>query len=321
VEGAWDGSPFGAVAFDCATPTGTTCRLDNLVRGATYRFRVHAVNAAGLGPASPESAPVVVPGARSLDGDRPDELMYIDPAGTVRAWRNVNAAAGFPYTEAPRVIATGFEPARTRFADIDGDGRNEIIHINADGTVHGWRNVTAGAEFPYPELPRIIATGFPVAGTRFADIDGDGRDEIVHIDPAGTAHAWRNVNGGAGFPYTGAPVVVATGFPALDTHFADLNGDGKDEIVYRDRSNTTSYFTNTGGLASFPYPHASTSLNVAYYGSGRLLTADTDGDNRDEIIEVGGGGFVTAWLVEPTALSSPRVVGTGFAPGYTLLSR
>jgi hypothetical protein len=33
----------------------------------------------------------------------------------VRAFRNVNGLAGFPYTEGPLVIGRGFDPNRTLF--------------------------------------------------------------------------------------------------------------------------------------------------------------------------------------------------------------
>lgn len=133
--------------------------------------------------------------------------------GRVDAWQNWGGFRENPYGNS-EVIATGFtEPDRVRFADLDDDGRAELILVigNATGDVTAWHNDGAFARMPYG-ASATIADGFhDPARTVFADLDGDGRDEIAAIQASGEIQAWHNDRGFAVRPY-GDSVIVADGF-------------------------------------------------------------------------------------------------------------
>jgi hypothetical protein len=60
VEVSAGDAPFTAVPDGaCDSPTTPACHVDGLVAGTAYRFRVSAVNAAGVGPAAVTTAAVV----------------------------------------------------------------------------------------------------------------------------------------------------------------------------------------------------------------------------------------------------------------------
>jgi hypothetical protein len=99
----------------------------------------------------------------------------------------------------------------TQFADINGDGRDEIITIQPNGDVWAYHNVNGFGGYSGDQVS-LVAKGFTDGvRTKFADINGDGPDEIITIHPNGDVWAYHNVNGFGG--YRGDQVsLVAQGF-------------------------------------------------------------------------------------------------------------
>jgi hypothetical protein len=142
-----------------------------------------------------------------LDGDGEPEIVALAVGGVVKAFTRTGAlkwkSAAYP-AEFAASLPQYSSPA---IADMDGDGKAEVIAgrliLNSDGTLRGKG-----------------AGGFGGAGISSAsfaaDVDGDGVQEVVVGNalyrPNGTA-IWSN----------GQP----DGFPAV----ADFDGDGKGEIV------------------------------------------------------------------------------------------
>ena len=90
-----------------------------------------------------------------------------------------------------------FEDTAPRLADLDGDGRPEVITVESD-TTSGARLAIYGAG------GRLVAT--PFIGTRYrwlaplgaADLDGDGAVEVAYVDRPHLARIlriWRYDNG------------------------------------------------------------------------------------------------------------------------------
>lgn len=76
----------------CRTTTATTCVVTGLTNGQPYRFSVRATNAAGTGPASALSAPVVPLGTPSAP--RAATVRYGPAVGQVRMYWQPPAATG-----------------------------------------------------------------------------------------------------------------------------------------------------------------------------------------------------------------------------------
>ncbi|SFD43131.1 Repeat domain-containing protein, partial [Micromonospora sediminimaris] len=81
-----------------------------------------------------------------------------------------------------------------QFADLTGDGLDEIISVRPDGRVYAYRNRGWSDPSVYTGSDsRLVAEGFhdPLR-TKFADINGDGRDEIISLYADGDVHAYIN---------------------------------------------------------------------------------------------------------------------------------
>jgi len=85
-------------------------------------------------------------------------------------------------------------------ADIDGDGRDDYLHVSENGEVYMYWNIGKAPDSG-PNAGKVqwkpigvIATGGGAKGyqVRFADIDGDGRAEFIWVKDSGSATVWWN---------------------------------------------------------------------------------------------------------------------------------
>ena len=138
---------------------------------------------------------------------------------TVRAFRNVNGLT--PPTYGGLVtIGTGWLDSThfVKFGDLNGDSYDEMISVGIyTQQVIAYRNRGDGT---YDNPGILVGQGWNhPAGTYFADINGDNRDEVISLRDHGEVWAWPNVNGLNGFPYTQAPVLIGLGWSNPDRVF------------------------------------------------------------------------------------------------------
>jgi hypothetical protein len=179
--------------------------------------------------------PVGRPGFGDLDGDGREEVVACVNTGlpprraVLVAWhRDGRRAEGWP-----RAMATAgsCSPGGTLVADLDRDGRAEVAQAISPAEV--WLFDGAGRAMPgFPFRPPLRANGVvPAINARLAaaDLDGDGRLEIVAVESGrgpllhgialsgAEARSWPRL----------LPEVVDTQAPAA----GDLDGDAMAEVV------------------------------------------------------------------------------------------
>ncbi len=209
-----------------------------------------------------------------------------------------------------------------RAASLDGDGRAEIALLRSDGTIDAFQNYKGFAERPYSASVRIAA-GFTDPGrVRFADLNDDGRKEIIAIQPNGEIHAWLNFGGFSQNPF-GNSVLLATGFTQPDrVKFADLDDDGRAELILVTGNATGEVraWHNHLAFATMPYG-ANVVIADGFPDPARTSFTDLDGDGRDEIAAVQTDGKVVAWhndlgfAARRTACPEPSRTASPTQPG------
>ncbi|MBB2943434.1 hypothetical protein FB565_003147 [Actinoplanes lutulentus] len=184
------------------------------------------------------------------------------------------------------------------YADFDGDGHGDHVHVRSDGSVEVAINLAFGGVGPF-EKPEIAASGVGASGDRirFADLDGDRRADYLVLADDGSIRAW--INGGRGSNgwawYPAGTVASGVGVTSNQVRLADIDGDGKaDYLAVNHFTGDTRMWRNAStGNGSFPWlPLGSITVG----NSSRVVFADIDGDRRADYLQVNNDSSVQAWL-------------------------
>ncbi len=211
-----------------------------------------------------------------------------------------------------RAITTGSSPNAVAIADLDGDGRNDVVLAtrfyfdppndyklfvffqNPDGTLAAPMKLDGG-------------NGNSVA---IGDLDGDGRLDIAtsYSDGIGVHFGLGNRAFGPAVRY-GPPIQID------QLRVVDVNGDGRADVVAMDwSSGSIAVFYQTAAHALAP-----TMVPAPHAGWNDMKIADLNGDGRQDIVlvsEQAAGDQRVVVLVQRSdgTLDSPRFVPYAFGP-------
>ena len=205
----------------------------------------------------------------------------------------------------------GTEPESIAIADVNGDGKPDLIIANYSsnnvsvllGTGTGSFTPATGSPFPVGANPSSVAV---------ADVNGDGKLDIVTSN-----HGSNNVSvllgtGTGSFTAAiGSPLSLATGARPSSVAIADVNGDGKADLVVANYGlNSVTVFPGLGtGTTPFVSNNAvSFSLGgTSVKAPESVVVADVNGDGKPDIITANYGSYST----DGTNGSVSVLLGTG----------
>lgn len=184
------------------------------------------------------------------------------------------------------IIASGVGiGAGVFFADMDGDGKDDYVWLDANGAAYLWLNGGTGKDGKWIWTPKgKIATGVGAVreDIRLADIDGDGKADYLWVDQTtGATKMWRNGGVGSDGNWIWTPQgEIATGVGAVGSlvRFADLGGTGRaDYLTIVPNSLGVRQWLNgcgTGsGVVTVTYVSVTVSVSTAA-GTGNSMTSD-----------------------------------------------
>jgi len=181
---------------------------------------------------------------------------------------------------------TGSGPRAPKVADLDGDGKLDIVLSNYTGSVSvllGNGNGTFGARRSFGG-----GTGTSPWDNALADINGDGKLDIVAADS--NLQDKLSVFLGNGNGSFQARVVYSNGFFPRTIAVGDLDGDGKLDVVTTDFSaSPTSVFLGNGN-GTFK-ARTSSSNGVGFIST---ILRDVSGDGKLDLITGGGASLGVA---------------------------
>jgi hypothetical protein len=302
--------------------------------------------------------PAGPPSVANLDGDGHAEVGIIssilpyDPSeNEISLWH----ADGTPVPGWPKYFYwitydLALESVSPVFADMDGDGKKDVIWCSSTAAGEAVINVDRYDGTPLPGWPVTLPAGSgPVLSTpAVGDVDGDGLPDIVVITIAGDVF----LLGHDGKPFPGWPVHLDGEGSDSGVALADVDHDGQLEIFAETYEGTAGIFKASGEplagwpkrLVGIPRPpafgdmdgdgrpeiavgcgfgplylfHSDGSLVSGWpmwTGSSAPIIADLNGDGHLDIL-ANSGGFLNAWDASGNELSDLGfpIPDAGFAP-------
>lgn len=156
-----------------------------------------------------------------LDGDNKTDYIVLRDDGTIQAFLNYGQIGDgeffWPELNQPKFAPGGTTAHNVLFADINGDGRKDLLIIrdNDNGKTDGYIQTgnllddsfnwqVCEGVFHFPGGPRVFAvsttimpySAFGVLTCEQGDIDGDGRDDLFYLDSVGDLYGFLNIPGG-----------------------------------------------------------------------------------------------------------------------------
>ncbi|MEN6602279.1 MAG: FG-GAP-like repeat-containing protein, partial [Bryobacteraceae bacterium] len=200
-----------------------------------------------------------------VDGDGAAEVMMSGSRGTLYA---VDTRGRLRL----EVHDTNYRVTTPAGGDINGDGRTELVFGSEDNEIYA---LTGDGRLLWSR--RIEGTRFGRALPLIADIDGDGRYEVLVSTPfVGPGPGLYALDGVTGRVRWKAPSRMQS---YNSTVMADLNGDGRNEILFGDK-NTSLYAVDSGGRLLW---------NRQLDGRGIFFApavADLNGDGQATVFQV-----------------------------------
>ncbi|MGF1924325.1 MAG: FG-GAP repeat domain-containing protein, partial [Bacteroidia bacterium] len=180
-----------------------------------------------------------------VDGDGLPEIIVQDNNEVVQGiaiWRNLSVNNDFSF-ETPGVPATfslGGNANLLALADFNGDGKLDIVAVQADGTSTRILSLLQNTATPGTISPASFAARVTFTPNNncfdmtLGDVDGDGKTDILLTGGAvnGRVFIFRNSGSATIGPgFLESQVDLSAGHTPRSVALGDLNGDGKPDIT------------------------------------------------------------------------------------------
>jgi hypothetical protein len=198
----------------------------------------------------------------------------------------------------------GVNPLALAVADVNGDGKPDVVVANqcADDTCTS-SNVgvlLGNGEGTFGTAATFGSGGLFSDGVAIDDLNRDGKLDIVVANSSSSStvddgNVGVLLGNGDGTFKTAVPYLSGA-FGAASVAVADVNGDGKKDLVVANCSATVSSCTGGGGTVGvlLGYGNGTFQTAVTYLSGGStpfgVAVADVNGDGRPDIVAANCGG-------------------------------
>ena len=253
-----------------------------------------------------------------VDGDQDLDVLIAgrNASGSRLAKLYVNDGTGV-FSEVAGTTFGGYSDGALAFADVDGDGDQDVVITGYGGTLSfapSARLFLNDGTGQFSEATSSSLQGVEYSALAFADVDGDTDPDLLIAGRRGIGDYLTTLylNDGAGL-FTAAATQAFPGLAYASVAFADIDGDSDPDLVINGQG---SNFITTGGLylndGTGQFAAATSPFDPATDGSLAFADADGDGDQDLLLTGVGPNGAVTKLYANDGAGQFAEVAGLPF---------
>ena len=211
----------------------------------------------------------------------------------------------------------GREVRALRVADLEGSGSRQVLAATSTGQVMVFGRDALGQWVNKPSIPSTVSQLIEVA-----DLNRDGRPDLVSVGGDGIVEVWLNLPGG--WQLQDRRQLANAGYTVGDLVVGDLNGDGRPDIAL---SGTPLSDAAAAAALLLQGADGHFSAMPQWLGSGQrddgrgMAIGDFNGDGRNDLaVILGANGLVLFHQQADSALpSTPSArLATGEVGGFQL---
>ena len=257
-----------------------------------------------------------------LDGDGKNDVALANSgSNSVSVFRNKSIPGGVAF-DARTDIAVGSSPKACTIADLNADGKPELLVANAvSNTVSVFRNTsTPGTvSFAAPVLCYTDSSGFgnPLA-LLVHDLDGDGKPDLAVANANSTyCTFFRNTTSSPGGSISFASKVsYVGGYSPNILAVCDLDNNGKPDIVAgSDGQNQLFVLSNTSTVGTISFARGENFSPNSTYGMSGLVVADVDENNSFDFAFATAGNGLSHMLNQSIRGTHDFLAPYNYGPG------
>jgi hypothetical protein len=228
-----------------------------------------------------------------FDHDGKPDIVVADSAGSqIIVLRNTSTRGSLSFAT-PSYSPIGAPPLNVVAGNLNNDGLPDLVVTSPRGGARGQvaflRNTTVGSAISFSKDITNTSPAGPV-GVAIGDLDLDGFADVAVSDTIGDVYVYRNTSSST--IAMSAPFVVSDGKGLGSVKIADINGDGRPEILSANSlDGNFSIFENltTGpGLSTSSFPASAVNL-AAGISPMTMFVADLDGDRHPDLVALDSG--------------------------------
>jgi hypothetical protein len=180
--------------------------------------------------------------------------------------------------------------AKSFLADVNGDGRADLVHTQNGSFYVGLSDGLGFGHWSWINPMPMINWDAPGAKSFLADVNGDGRADLVHTQ---NGSFYVGLSDGLGFghwSWINPMPMINWDAPGAKSFLADVNGDGRADLVHTQNGSFYVGLSDGLGFGHWSWINPIPMINWDANGVNSFL-ADVNGDGRADLVHTQNGSF------------------------------